>query len=129
MPEDHENLVIHANESLLKTAFLNLLENACKFSPDHAAIVRIYNVSTQSLGIEIMDTAKVIDAEELQQIFKPFYRSNNTKNIKGYGIGLSLVATILKIHEAPLQVKNQPVKGNIFSIQFTKEPNGTADKF
>ncbi len=122
-PENPEELVINGNEALLKTAFINLLENACKFSSDHSAVVKIFPLSIQELAIEIKDTAQIIKDEEKEQIFKPFYRSNMNNNIKGSGIGLSLVATILNVHEARLTIKNNHDKGNIFTIYFKKKPD------
>lgn len=118
MPTDQNMLIINANESLLKTAFLNLFDNACKFSPNHNAIIRVFSERKDMIAIEIKDSARVIQENEKEQIFKPFYRSETTKNIKGFGIGLSLVATILNTHKAKLNIINNQNKGNIFKVQF-----------
>ena len=122
-PENPEELVIYGNEALLKTAFINLLENACKFSPDHTAVIKIFPSSSQELAIEIKDNAQVIKDEEKEQIFKPFYRSNMNDKIKGSGIGLSLVASIINVHQARLTLNNHQDKGNIFTVYFIKDLN------
>ena len=116
-PEDYVEFVIQANDALLKTALVNIFENACKFSPDHLAYIKPYISKDHKIAVEIKDTATIIKKEEVEQIFKPFYRSNITNNLKGSGIGLSLVASILKIHNAKLTITND-LKGNIFTVYF-----------
>ena len=116
-PAEAEAFEIQANDALLKTAFVNLLENASKFSPDHIGYIKLYTSINQQIAVEIKDTANIINKLEMEQIFKPFYRSNITNNIKGSGIGLSLVASILKIHNAELTITNDK-KGNIFTVYF-----------
>jgi signal transduction histidine kinase len=118
LPENAEDLIINANEALLKTAFINLLENACKFSPDHKSLVKIIQNSDKEIAVEIRDSAPIIPESEKEQIFKPFYRSDVTNTIKGSGIGLSLVASILNVHESRLTLKNGSNKGNIFTVHF-----------
>lgn len=116
LPENADELIINANEALLKTAFINLLENACKFSPDHRSMVKIILNSAKEIAIEIRDSAQIIPESEKEQIFKPFYRSNVSNNIKGSGIGLSLVASILNVHNSTLTIKSGLNKGNIFTV-------------
>ncbi len=120
-PSNAEQFEITANEALLKTAFVNIMENACKFSPDHMAYIKFHISAQGETVVEIRDTAPIIDKAEIENIFKPFYRSTATSNIHGTGIGLSLVATILKIHHARLTVTSYEGKGNIFSVFFGME--------
>ena len=119
LPEDSEKLNVLANDALLKTALINLLENACKFSPDHQAQISLNISNNQYIAIEIKDSAPKILSEEKELIFKPFYRSNATNKIKGSGIGLSLVASIVNIHKAKLTISNNEDElGNTFTITF-----------
>jgi len=124
LPEKSEELIIIANEALIKTAFMNLMENACKFSPDHKSSVKIIQNSDGAIAVEIKDSAQIIPESEKEQIFKPFYRSNVNNAIKGSGIGLSLVASILNVHESKLTIKNGTNKGNIFTIHLKKYTAG-----
>lgn len=117
-PLDSSVFEITANEALLKTAFINLMENACKFSPDHRAYIKFTSSPDSEAVVEIRDTAPIINKTEVENIFKPFYRSTQTSKINGTGIGLSLVASIIKIHNAKLTVTEHPSGGNIFSIFF-----------
>ncbi|MCZ2100011.1 MAG: HAMP domain-containing histidine kinase [Chitinophagales bacterium] len=121
LPEDADQFILLGNEILLKTAIANLIENACKYSSDHAAFVRIYFESPGRPMIDIVDHATIIPDEEKALLFKPFYRSNTHKKIKGSGIGLALVALIMKVHNFPLVISTDGVSGNIFTLKFFSE--------
>ncbi len=118
-PEDSDALIINGNETLLKIALYNLLENACKFSPDHSASVKIFIDHSSKIFIQIKDTAPVISEKEKAFIFKPFYRLKFSSNVKGTGIGLTLVASILKVHHATLEITNNDNSGNMFTLCFS----------
>ena len=88
LPENAEDLIINANDALIKTAFINLFENACKYSVDQKALIKINTDMQHEIAIEIKDTRQVIPEAEKEQIFKTFYRSNVNNSIKGSGIDL-----------------------------------------
>lgn len=116
LPTDPDKLYVNANDQLLKTALINLFDNGCKFSSDHTVNVRILEGANKDINIEIKDHGPGISNEEKLMIFEPFYRSPKTNNIKGSGIGLSLVDSILKLHNAKLEIESQASKGSIFRI-------------
>jgi signal transduction histidine kinase len=118
-PEDSDALIINGNETLIKIALYNLLENACKFSPDHTASVKVFIDGSNKIFIQIKDTAHIIDDHEKESIFKPFYRRKISTNVKGTGIGLTLVAGILKVHHAALEITNNDNSGNLFTLCFS----------
>jgi K+-sensing histidine kinase KdpD len=118
-PKDIYLITITGNESLLKVAFINLLENACKFSPDHSAGIRIFNTSSHEVCVEISDTAPTLSPQEKEWIFKPFFRTEHSKNIQGSGIGLSLVHSILSLHQARLLIVEKADTGNVFQVFFS----------
>lgn len=118
--DDDDLLLIKGNEALLKTAFLNLMENACKFSPNNEVIVRL-GANLSYLTLEFEDKGIGIPENELPYIFEPFYRSQNTRNIKGHGIGLSLVARIIRIHNGIIDVNSKEGKGTTFKIVFIRK--------
>lgn len=120
-PDDPDVLVINANEILIKTAMSNLIENACKYSKNHTASVRIYTDENRKPVIDIADNATLISDEEKSLIFKPFYRRSTDKNIKGSGIGLSLVALIMKVHNYRLNILGHGGSGNIFTLTFSSD--------
>lgn len=118
VPEDEEQLCIQANEPLLRSAFLNLLDNGCKFSPDKKVDVRIFFNPLGQHRVEIADKGPGIPEKDLQLIFQPFYRSSQNIHVRGSGIGLSLVDSILKLHQIALEVKSVREKGTTFQLNF-----------
>lgn len=119
LPEDDAWLEISGNSTLLKTAFLNLMDNACKFSEDQTVKVTLL-ASEKKITVQFSDTGKGIPAGERSLVFQPFYRSENTANIKGYGIGLSLVERIVKLHNGTVQIHANEPKGTTFQLIFSR---------
>ncbi|MFZ1298849.1 MAG: sensor histidine kinase, partial [Saprospiraceae bacterium] len=119
LPEDERNLVVNANEALIKTALVNLMENGCKFSPDYKIKVLMDCQLNQQIQIDIEDNGPGINEADLPYIFEPFYRSPQTSVIKGSGIGLSLVSSILKIHKIRMDVFPGVSGGTVFRLMFT----------
>lgn len=118
MPESEEQLCVRGNEPLLRLAFLNLMENGCKFSPDKRVEVKIYFQDDGHHRVEITDHGPGIDPQDLHLIFQPFYRSTQNREVRGSGIGLSLVDSILKLHRIAIQVLSAQGKGATFRLEF-----------
>ncbi len=117
LPEDDTWLEIVGNPTLLRTAFINLMENACKFSSDKSVQVNL--VASQShVTIEFADNGKGIQAEDQNLVFQPFYRGENTAQVKGSGIGLSLVDRIIKLHNGTISILPNVPTGTRFVLKF-----------
>ena len=119
-PEDESQLILAGNEHLLKTAFINLMDNACKFSDDHT--VRIgFSANGETIDISFSDNGPGIPNEEQEMIFNPFYRSSNVRStVKGHGIGLSLCRRIMQLHNGSITVHSAPGKGSRFDLSFLR---------
>lgn len=117
-PENESDLLIKGNETLLRSAFNNLMDNACKYSKDKSVSVRLILQTNNTKKVEIEDKGEGLKKEDIEAIFKPFYRNIKHKHIKGTGIGLSLVDSIFKLHQVPLTVNSAQGEGTIFSIEF-----------
>lgn len=115
LPDQEEDLVIVGEESLLQTAFQNLIENGCKYSPDERVTVRIAFEPGQ-VQLTISDKGYGISSNDLPHIFEPFYRSENTMTIQGHGIGLALTHRIIELHKGQLTVESVIGKGTTFRI-------------
>jgi len=97
----HVRLFVMGNAEDLRTAVLNLLDNAVKYSPGGVYIrCRIGIERYTSVVLSISDTGLGLPAGELKRIFKRFYRARSTDQvkIKGTGLGLFLVRTIAQQH-------------------------------
>ncbi|MEO8147186.1 MAG: HAMP domain-containing sensor histidine kinase [Bacteroidia bacterium] len=113
--DDENKLMVYANESLLKTALLNIIDNACKYSSDSHCQVLI-QIMTDYIAIEFKDVGIGIDEKELKSILEPFYRASNAKNFYGHGLGLSLTDKIISLHKGTLKIKSEFDKGTIVSV-------------
>ncbi|AQX12932.1 two-component sensor histidine kinase [Elizabethkingia meningoseptica] len=113
---EEQQLITHGNEYLLQVAFNNLIDNACKYSPEHSCSVEI-KTSTGNLCIHFINTGIVIPEEDLLHIFEPFYRSETSKKEKGYGIGLFLTEKIIHLHHAGIAVTSKN-NTTIFTVIF-----------
>lgn len=123
LPEfDHDNYII-GNTSLLKSAIKNLMENACKFSPDMHCEVQVSFVPGQ-VTIRVSDEGTGIAPDEIDMIFEPFYRANDTRGIAGHGIGLSLVKKIVDLHNGRISVESALSKGTTMIVELpTSDPS------
>lgn len=115
LPENEEDLLVFGNLELLITALHNIVSNACKYSEDHKAIVRLELTSLLFL-ITVEDRGPGIPEEERLNIFQPFYRIENNHGAKGFGLGLSLAYRIIRLHKGDIVVNAGHSEGNIFSI-------------
>jgi signal transduction histidine kinase len=118
LPEQEQKLFVNANEQLLKTALINLMDNGCKFSPDKQVKVSLSFSAEGNPVIEIADKGPGIPEKEISMVFNAFYRSSRTSSIKGSGIGLSLVDSIMKLHHIEVEVKSKPGQGTTFVLTF-----------
>ncbi|MBS1606550.1 MAG: HAMP domain-containing histidine kinase [Bacteroidetes bacterium] len=115
-PEEIDGVVIRGNEYLLKVAFINLLENACKFSDDHRCAVGIYFNKTVTL-LKFADDGIGIPAGDVGHVFTPFFRGQNKKYAPGNGIGLSLTQKIVTLHKGRISVESRPGEGTVFTVE------------
>jgi signal transduction histidine kinase len=115
LPDEERQLVVLANEYLLSTAFINLMDNACKFSADREVHITLETRGSRSI-LQFRDNGLGISESDLPYIFEPFYRGTNTVSISGHGIGLSLVEKILKIHKTQISVASRLQQGTTFTL-------------
>lgn len=108
-------MLVFGNEELLITAIRNIAENACKYSENHLATIKLVSLDSTVI-IYIEDRGKGIPETELKNIFQPFYRVGNNRNIKGFGLGLSLANQIIKLRKGHINVHSVPEKGTEFII-------------
>jgi signal transduction histidine kinase len=117
LPEDESKLYVNGNPHLLKTALRNVIENACKFSPERQAQV-VLTCQEERLVVAVIDRGPGIGEQDLQRIFEPFYRADATSRTKGYGIGLSLTQRIIALHKGTLEIDSKEGKGTIVRVTF-----------
>ncbi len=107
---------VSGNSQLLKTSFVNLIENGCKYSETHETEIRLL-VRENALEVIFSDSGIGIPEEEMNLIFQPFYRGSNVQDSGGHGIGLSLVEQIISIHQGTIDVRSAPGEGTEFKVK------------
>ncbi len=120
--DDEKKLTIKGDEQLIRIALSNLIENGCKYSSNQTTSIYI-RASKFGQLIEFKDTGIGIPPEEIRNIFDPFFRGSNTKNIKGHGIGLSMVKGIVKIHGGKIDVASSQKYGTSITISLPIIPD------
>ncbi|MCW3788187.1 HAMP domain-containing sensor histidine kinase [Plebeiibacterium sediminum] len=116
---DSENkLLVFGNSMLLKTAFLNLMDNGCKYSPSNTVRINISSELEKYVVIEFADKGIGISDADLKHIYQPFYRAKDVLQTQGHGIGLSLVDKIVKLHKGEIKIDSQVNTGTTITICF-----------
>ncbi|MBD0256809.1 MAG: HAMP domain-containing protein [Cytophagales bacterium] len=117
--EEEEKLSVWGSEALLRSAMINLMDNACKFSDGRPATVTL-GEEPGYLKIAVADQGIGIAPDDLTRIREPFYRAGNSARIKGHGLGLSLTDKIIKWHEGVIQIESVLHLGTTVTVLFPK---------
>ena len=112
---DSDQMIVVGDESLLKVAVSNIIDNACKYSDDHTVDIKFRHIE-KSIEIKFKDRGIGISEEDIKKIFEPFYRGANTISISGTGIGLPLVNQIIKNHNGTVEISSLIGKGTIVTV-------------
>jgi signal transduction histidine kinase len=112
---DADQMVVVGDDSLLKIAVSNIIDNACKYSHDHSAKIKLRH-SGKLIEIDFEDNGIGIAPEDIEKVFEPFYRGANTITFKGTGIGLPLVNQIIKNHNGVIKLRSEIGKGTVFTV-------------
>jgi signal transduction histidine kinase len=118
--EPAEPVRVLGDHNELQTAFVNLLENAVKYSPVEPKIsVRTKRSAlNKRVGILIKDNGVGIPPSDLKRIFRRFYRSDGAAGAKGTGLGLSIVRAIIEKHGGRVRAHSRgPGHGSTFVVE------------
>ncbi|MDX5473955.1 MAG: cell wall metabolism sensor histidine kinase WalK [Bacillaceae bacterium] len=112
-----EDLYVFADQDRMEQVFINLLGNAIQFSPPNSSIYLKLIKEENKVKIVVRDEGKGIKKEELPFIWDRFYKSDKARSKKvGMGIGLSIVKSIILLHDSKINVKSKVGKGTEFSF-------------
>jgi two-component system phosphate regulon sensor histidine kinase PhoR len=103
--------------------FNNLLDNANKYSPSNPRIHVSVKDQGSAVQIRLQDQGIGMSRDAVKKIFDKFYRvpTGNVHDVKGFGLGLSYVKTMLEAHKGDIQVQSEPGKGSTFTINLPKK--------
>ncbi len=117
LPDDQAQLVIKGNEKLLKIAFTNIMQNACKFSDNKEVICEmISDRENDKILINVIDKGIGIPEKDIKNIYQIFYRSDNALSFSGHGIGLALTEKIIRMHGGTISATSKLNAGTTIAI-------------
>lgn len=118
-----KNFVYFADEVHLMNAICNLIDNAIKYSVSAPEILVYTREETNGYVIGVRDHGIGISKDDQKKVFKRFYRvpSGNVHNVKGFGLGLSYVKSIIELHSGEIYLTSKKNKGTLVEIRLKKE--------
>ncbi|MDW8402987.1 ATP-binding protein [Chloroflexus sp.] len=110
------NLMLIGDTDGLIRLFLNLLDNAIKYTPSGSITLNAYRTGHQ-IEITIIDTGVGIDPVHLPHIFERFYRADPSRSASGAGLGLAIAHQIVKVHDGTIAVSSEPGRGTTVTVR------------
>lgn len=111
-----EGLVVTADKNLISRALENLFNNALRYTEVRDRISLRAFQDNQEVIIQIQDEGPGMSEEDLELIFDPFYRGSRSRREQGFGLGLSIVRSIILAHNWEIEVHSKADEGTVFSI-------------
>ena len=114
---------VYADKLHITSVFYNLLDNALKYCKQQPEIIIKLIVHSHTVEVIVADNGTGIEEAYQHKIFEKFFRvpDHGHHNVKGYGLGLSYVATVLNQHRSSISCKSQPGTGTVFQFQIPKD--------
>jgi len=108
----------------LTQVFLNLVENAIKYTPDGGQVTIAAHRQWQTIRVSVTDTGPGIPAEHLPHVFERFYRADSARarTTGGFGLGLAISQAIVQAHHGQIDAASEPGTGTTFTVVLPVDP-------
>ena len=119
-----DQLTVHADADKISQILINLIVNAIKYTPYEGSIrVKLSRLDAHCARLTVEDTGEGISEKDLQNLFQPFFRVNrqHKSNVKGLGLGLSIVKQLIDLHHGSISVESELGKGTTFHVDLPLE--------
>ncbi len=103
---DSDEICLYGNQQLLKELFINLLDNAVKFSPVGGVVKIKTKLEDDECQISISNMGAPITKEQQNHLFEKFYQVDASHSTNGSGLGLTIVKRIVELHQGKIEVKS-----------------------
>ncbi len=114
---------LQGNQIHLKRLFMNLLDNAVKYTPERGHVWVELEADRDRVRIRVADSGPGIRADHIPHIFDRFYRGERGQRSDSYGLGLSIVKSIVESHQGRIEVESPPGSGAAFIVFLPKKRN------
>lgn len=113
-----DEINVQADKALLSRAIQNLVDNAIKYSPFGSKVEITCAKDFNNAMIKVADQGPGIAKEEMENLFKPFYKTSNlpTAHETSTGLGLAMVKSTLELHGGNVHVQSQKGEGSVFTV-------------
>ncbi len=115
------DVLIEADESRLEQVWINLINNAIKYTQDHGVVMIDIKKASSYVEVTISDTGVGMSKEAMAHIFERFYRQDKSRSIEGNGLGLSIVKRIVDLHNGNIDVVSREDGGSRFIVKIPQE--------
>jgi heavy metal sensor kinase len=109
-------VTLEGDEGQLQRLFMNLLDNAIKYTPPNGKVTLDLSKNDDTAVIKVIDSGIGIPESEIQYIFDRFYRVDKSRTSQGFGLGLSIVKSIVQAHKGKIEVASKPGLGTTFTV-------------
>lgn len=120
MDED-KDVFLNVNEDMMHQVWINLINNAIKYTDDNGRIDIIIDEFKDRVVVEVKDTGRGIKEENVDKIFEKFYQEDSSHNSEGNGLGLAIVKKIVELHKGTIEVKSKIGEGSSFIVTIPKD--------
>lgn len=107
---------INGNPNYLRQVFVNLLDNAIKYSSARGTVTVTVTRDGAGVHIAVHNTGSGIPEHELPHVFDRFYRIDKSRATEGFGLGLSIAQSIVAAHNGTIRVVSPPAQGTTFTV-------------
>lgn len=114
---DLDEIIYKGNSEMLDHIWLNLLDNAIKFSPENGHIDIALKKSEASVIFSVCDNGPGMDENVQKHIFNRFYQGDTSHKTAGNGIGLSIVDKVVRLHQGTINVESKLSSGSTFTVK------------
>lgn len=112
-----DDVTIHGNKNLLQQVWINLLDNAIKFTESGGKLKITLQRRGQQAIFRLEDNGRGMDEETMRRMFDKFYQGDSSRSMTGNGLGLTIVKRIIDLCEGTIEVDSELGVGSIFTVR------------